>query len=141
MDIFPILNIFWRGRTREQEALFIGPTNRIFVEKNSLLIQFSGNFIWNMSFLLLKYSCGKAFKKFPVQIKTGNSRSYTTNFQDYFGNNLLRFCAKYFCKTFHLLRLFQAQNPQMPYSQSSARNQSSANSGSAEAFFEKVRHF
>lgn len=141
MDILSNFKYIWRGRTLEQEAHFTGPTNRIFIEKNSLLIQFSGNFIWNMSFLLLKYSCGKAFKKFPVQIKTGNFRSYTTDFQDYFGNNLPGFCAKYLCRIFHLLRLFQAQNPQMPYSQSSARNQSSANSGSAEAFFEKARHF
>ena len=137
----PPIYKYWRGRTREQEAPFIGPTNRIFIEKNSLLIQFSGNFIWNMSFLLLKCSCGKAFKKFPVQIKTGNFRSYITDFQDYSGNNHLRFCAKYLCRIFHLLHLSQAQNPQMPYSQSSARNQSSANSGSAEAFFEKARHF
>lgn len=71
----------------------------------------------------------------------GNFRSYTTNFQDYSGNNLPRFCAKYLCRISHLLHLSQAQNPQMPYSQSSARNQSSANSSSAEAFSEKARHF
>lgn len=72
MDILSNFKYIWRGRTREQEAHFTGPTNRIFIEKNSLLIQFSGNFELISQNFPFKSFHNNTFGQFPALYKTGN---------------------------------------------------------------------
>lgn len=51
------------------------------------------------------YSYNSVFmftKKIPTSIVVGIFRSFITDRQDYFGNNLPGFCAKYLCGILHL---------------------------------------